>query len=243
MAYTDQLIAYYSLEEASGSRADASGNGFTLTDNNTVTQNTGIQGNCAQFTAANTEWLSRADNASFSTGDIDFTIAAWVYLDSVGAERCIASKYSNTASGEWLFRVDSSNRLSLFVVNQSTAANAQVNTTATLSVSTWYFCVGWHDSVNNLIKCTLNDGTVASNTWANTIQDSTEDFRIGTTGAGAGRLMNGRVDEVAFWKRLLTAGEITDLYNAGAGRNWAYVSGAASAPIFPPRIPPAILAR
>ena len=31
------LEAYYSLEEASGTRADASGNGNTLTDNNTVT--------------------------------------------------------------------------------------------------------------------------------------------------------------------------------------------------------------
>ena len=58
-----------------------------LTDNNTVTgQAAGGPGaqNVSQFTAANTEFLSRADEAALDCGDIGFTFAAWVYLDSLG---------------------------------------------------------------------------------------------------------------------------------------------------------------
>ncbi len=38
-----------------------------------------------QYTAANTEFHSIADNASLSTGDIDFMIGGWIYLDSYGS--------------------------------------------------------------------------------------------------------------------------------------------------------------
>ena len=43
MALTDSIVAYWKLEEASGSRADVVG-GNTLTDNNTVTGNPGKLG-------------------------------------------------------------------------------------------------------------------------------------------------------------------------------------------------------
>ena len=73
---TTSLIAHWNLDEASGTRVDAKG-GNDLTDNNTVTQATGIVSNAGQFTAANSEYLSIADNAALSTGDIDFTIPLW----------------------------------------------------------------------------------------------------------------------------------------------------------------------
>lgn len=84
MTLLDGLVSYWKLEEANGARVDsvvASGN--DLTDNNTVTQAVGVLGNAAQFTAANSESLSHADNASLGTGDIDFTVASWVYFDSL----------------------------------------------------------------------------------------------------------------------------------------------------------------
>src|SRR4051812_43478016 len=88
------LASYWKLEEASGTRADEIGS-QTLTDNNTVTQAVGKLGNAAQFTAANSESLSHADSATLSLGaDQDFTLGAWVYLDSKGANRVIASKWA-----------------------------------------------------------------------------------------------------------------------------------------------------
>jgi hypothetical protein len=41
-------------------------------------QNRGRVGSAAQFIAGYSQYLSHVDNASLSTGDIDFTLAAWV---------------------------------------------------------------------------------------------------------------------------------------------------------------------
>src|SRR5574341_2164717 len=82
MAVKGNLISFWELEEASGTRLDATASDNDLTDNNTVTQATGKVGNAAQFTRANTEYLSIAHNTSIACGDIDQTRCAWVYLDS-----------------------------------------------------------------------------------------------------------------------------------------------------------------
>ena len=82
-ALLTDLAAYWQLDEASGGRADSIG-GNDLTDTNTVTQAAGKIDTAAHFTAANNESLSIADNAALSMGDDDFTLAAWVYLDSKG---------------------------------------------------------------------------------------------------------------------------------------------------------------
>ena len=54
MALTDNLIAFWQLEEASGVRYDSEGSN-NLTDNNTVTSATGVVGDAAQFTRSNSE--------------------------------------------------------------------------------------------------------------------------------------------------------------------------------------------
>ena len=62
------LVAYWRLDETSGSRLDSSGNGHTLTDNNTVTSGAGKVGTAAVFTRASSERLSRADQPAFEVG-------------------------------------------------------------------------------------------------------------------------------------------------------------------------------
>src|SRR5262252_1520277 len=78
------LISYWKLDEVSGSRVDTKGTN-TLTDNNTVTSTTGIINNAASFAAASSEYLSLASNATVQTGDIDFTITAWVKMTTKAA--------------------------------------------------------------------------------------------------------------------------------------------------------------
>jgi hypothetical protein len=65
----------------------------------------------AQFTFANTEYLSAADNAVFpSTGD--WTFAVWVKADSFTARPAISSRANGTA-GEPVVLGDSLQRLHL----------------------------------------------------------------------------------------------------------------------------------
>ena len=218
------LVGYWKLDEASGTRNDSHGSNH-LTDNNTVTQATGKQGNAAQFTRANSESLSITDNAALSTGDIDFTIAAWVYLDSKpGAGMTVASK---DASGQREFALDwlnTSDAFRFFITNNAGTFRIIPDSIGAKSASTWYFLVGWHDAAANTVNIQINNGTIYSLATSGTAPtDTTSDFRIGASGvAGFEGYFDGRIDEVGYWKRVLTSDEKTALYNGGSGTTYPF---------------------
>src|SRR3990170_7582249 len=94
---TTSLISYWKLEEVSGTRVDTFG-ANDLDDINTVEQAVGIKGDAAQFVRANSEALRHIDNADLSVGDIDFSIAFWVYLDSKTGSQALFCKAGSTSS-------------------------------------------------------------------------------------------------------------------------------------------------
>src|SRR5438876_10841799 len=87
------LTVYYALSNTS----DATGGGLTLTNHNTVTFSAGKVGNAANFVAASSQYLSRADSAAFQMGTGDFSVAAWVNFTS-SANRDIISYEIGRAS-------------------------------------------------------------------------------------------------------------------------------------------------
>lgn len=213
---TADLVAYWPLSEASGTRADVVGNN-NLTDNATVTGAVGKLGNASQFTAANSEYLSIADNSDLSMGDIDFTIAGWIYLDTLGADRGVISKWATAPNSEYLVQVLASNQLRFQVSNNGTAATGITNTSVTLAATTWYFFVAWHDSVANTVNLQVNNGTIASTAHTTGVFNGASELRIGSV-QSAGQYWNGRIDDTGLWKgRVLTAAQRTNLYNGGAG--------------------------
>jgi len=215
---TNNLQAFWELEEASGTRADRHSTN-QLTDNNTVTSNPGKVGTAGQFTSANSEYLTRADNASLSTGDIDFTFAAWLYADTLpGTTMYAVTKWSWDASlNEYTIVMLSSNKLRFQVRSSSAYGIAEWGSTA--STGTWYFVVGWHDSVNNVVGISVNDGTPVTVAHTTGVQDTTTPFGIGQNGELT-EYWNGRIDQVGFWKRTLTTAEKTALYNNGNGLSY-----------------------
>jgi hypothetical protein len=103
VALLDNIVAFWELEEASGTRNDSASTNH-LTDNNTVTQNTGKVGNCAEFNGAN-EYLSIADNAALSAGDTDFSFNVWVNPDVLapGNNTVLSKTLATGASDEEYF--------------------------------------------------------------------------------------------------------------------------------------------
>lgn len=216
------LVSYWKLDEASGTRVDsvvASGN--DLTDNNTVTQAAGKISNAGQFTSANSETLSRADNASLSTGDIDFTVAGWVYGDTLPSGGGIIQKGNGAAAHEFdLFFRGTGTAFAFRIANGTLLA--QDNTIVPPSTGTWYFVVGWHDSVADTVNVQVNNNTAVSTATTGVAPtDTAAAFIIGRSVVST-VFWNGRIDEVGFWKRVLTATERTNLYNAGAGVTYPF---------------------
>jgi RHS repeat-associated protein len=76
----------------------------------------------------------------------------------------------------------------------------------------------WHDSVANKVNFRVNKGPVDSAATTGAPEDTSSNFRIGARSTTEGAFFDGVIDEVAFYKRVLTAGERDWLYNDGAGR-------------------------
>lgn len=225
MAMLTSLVSYYALDEASGNGLDSHGSN-TLTDTNTVAAATGKVSGCRDFELSNSEKLTINDNASFSVGDIDFSIAAWFNGESFVSgsdENCIVGKRadSNAATGlEYWLRQNAGNLQFLVSSDGGVGGLSSVTWSATPSTATWYFVVVWHDSVNNQIGIQVNDGTAVTAAHSTGVVDGTAPFVIGATGAGAG-YFDGLIDEVAFAKRIWTPTEKTWIYNSGNGRSYA----------------------
>jgi hypothetical protein len=226
MALVDNLVAYWSLEEASGSRVDAHG-ANDLTDNNTVTSATGKVGDGASFARANSESLTIADNTDLSMGDVDFTIACWVYLADLNDYSALVTKDDAGANREYiLYYDDAVSRISFGIWSGAGGAgNAEISGTTfgTPSTATWHFVVARHDATANTISICVNDGGVNSTSHSGGAYNGSAQFALGRFGGGL--YHNGRMDEVGIWKRALSGAEITELYNAGSGRDYTYVSG------------------
>lgn len=175
----------------------------------------------ARFVRANSEYLTLADSAGVSTGDIQFCVACWVYFDSLGTEQSICGKYA-TGQQEWLLLKTSADRLRFIVSNDGSTDN-YVERSATVSANTWYFVVAWHDSSGNTINIQVNDGTADSTAHTTGVFDSTTAFQVGRWGTGSSYL-DGRIDSLGYWKRIPSASERTAFYNSGAGVSYTDLS-------------------
>lgn len=223
MPLSDNLVSYYSLEEASGTRADATGRGNDLTANNAPGNTTGIQANALALATASSQYLSRADSADHSMGDIDFSIAFWFYSTSGGSKGIVTKWQTGGNQREWWIGQLTST-INVFVSNNGSAAASLANGSAH-SQTAWHFCVMWHDAAANTINVSVDNGTTASVAHSTGVFNGTAPFNIGAENGGV--FFDGRVDEVGVWKRVLTSLERTELYNAGAGRDYTYITAAA----------------
>lgn len=166
----------------------------------------------AQFTAANSEFLSVPSNASLQTGDIDFAVSGWIYNDSQANGRLYVTKGTGFAVQEYSLFNSAGTSYSLRLQNGS------ISITAPSFTGAWDFIVFWHDSVANTVSIQVNGGAIISAAYSGGVIASTDPFNLGGSSSGASH--DGRMQGVTFHKRTLTASERTWLYNAGAGRHF-----------------------
>ena len=107
--------------------------------------------------------------------------------------------------------------------NNSGASTTVLNSTATQSSSAWNHLVATWDGTT--MKFYINNGTPDTNSPANpTTIASTSTFVIGKDSDGTFLSSAGDalVDQVGLWKgRVLTAGDVSLLFNSGAGLSYA----------------------
>jgi hypothetical protein len=233
MPLTDSLIAFWELEESSGTRQDAHSNNYDLTETGgTISSAAGVIGstNAALFVTADANTLDAGDNADFSTGaEVSWEILAWVYPTAIGDTHCIVQKGDDIGAGsttEWALSVGSGGNPAAWVSDGSTRT-FKVHS-STISNNTWAMLSAYYDASTNTLGIAINAGTPETDTTHTTGGwNSTYSVRVG--GEQVSRYFTGRIDQVGFWKRVLTSGERTELYNSGAGMTYAAMSSGGGA--------------
>ena len=218
MSLLTDLISYWKLDEASGTRVDSHGSN-DLTDNNTVGSAAGKIGNAADFEADNSEYLSHVDNDDLSTGDIDFTFSIWFFAEGYNNFPMLIRK-ADSAGREYALFYNTGGVFGLtFGVFSAGGTQTDVNA-GNLSTGQWYHIVCGHDSVNNELFLYIDNGTPFTASHSAGVRSTgTGDFQIGAS-TDQSLYWDGLIDEVGFWKRRLTTDEIAQLYNSGNGLSY-----------------------
>ncbi len=219
-------MAYWKLEEASGTRVDEVGSN-DLTDRNTVTQGTGKHGNCASFAQANSEYLDIADNADMNANGTDFSVNFWIKPLNASEQSGLCGKYQQSAgpSEEWECYRTSTDLLAGSTWDGSGGRNWFDSGTDTIDEDVWSM-VTLRFTLSSKNMCVqINDGTENNNVMTTAPQNSAHPFNIGrpVDGIAAGYL-DGLIDSFGWWKRVLTDSEVTDLYASGSGLDYPFTA-------------------
>jgi len=214
---TSALISVWELNEASGLRHDSHGS-HHLTDNNTVTARAGKLGtNAAEFTRANTEYLSHADHADFDFTRDDWTFAGFFNLNDKTTTQRLITKI-NTHFEMQLFYSLGLDRYLLQVSTNGTSATHTViaNSFGSPAASAWHFIIGQRNAATDKIGIQVNNGTLEEVSLPADIYDGTGIFTLGGNSAPLG----GAIENVFYWRKILTPAQKTWLYNGGDGRSY-----------------------
>lgn len=211
------LQAYWKLDEASGSRADSSGNGNTLTDNNTVTSlasdywKTGE--NCALFTAANFEYLSLTDAAQvgLELNSSNFTVSVFAKPVSFGQQGVIIGKNAASNDGYLVYLPAGDTRVNVYL-------NASLYQTATGAVAAgrWnHICVVYDKTNSKLMvyvdgKLYPTSASASYFTASDNLAGNATDVQVGKYGSSAA-YYDGYMKDLAVWNVALTPLQVKSL--------------------------------
>jgi len=206
---TDNPVAYWRLEEASGGFEDSSGNanhGSPSVGGLTYGQ-TGEVGNAVLFDGA-TGQITVADSTTLDTGDV-FTLEAWVNPAALPAG---AKTIFDKGAGSYRLEIDvlPFPHFALYKIGVGTPI---VKSSAVIAVDgVWRHIVV---TKNGSTIAAYQDGVDATSAVANqTIVDTALSLGIG---GQAGLFYNGSLDEIAIYPTALTAARVQAHYLASGG--------------------------
>lgn len=213
----DDAIALWKLDEASGTRADSIGS-LDLTDNNTVgsaAKGVGAPANLpdtvASFVAANNEYLSNTAIQALT----DATVSMWVNFGDLSS-RSIGELGTGSFAGTYMGAFGCAacgNKIR--VAADGTPFQEVTVDSGVLAAGSWHLVVLQLDSSAKKVGVSLDGGAVSQSSALTNPSVSSGDIFVGKSGITG--VMQGSISSVAVWSRLLTADEITALYNSGDG--------------------------
>jgi len=210
------LLAYYKLDETSGTNVEDSVNGYNGTnDGATVNQVGKIE------RAYNFDGNDKIYNTDTILNSPYVTVSGWVNADTWGSANDLIGKRNIVSGSYWEIRMGATQT---YLVSARTAGDGSVGSTTAPILNEWIMVTGvfnetglylYFDGVLN--NSVINTNALSAGGYGN--------LTIGYQDEGVGRYyFNGTIDEVGIWNRTLSQSEITQLYNSGSGLTYGEVS-------------------
>jgi hypothetical protein len=183
-----------------------------------ATQTPTAYDNAASFNGTN-QFLSVASNSTLQSGAGDFTFSLWLRLSTASGVQIHLNKGGSATLAEYILWTNGGTLNFQVVDTAGTNANF-AQSSITLVANTWYHVVGSYVASSRVSSVRVNDS--ASNSGAsnpNAANQGSLAFEIGARLSA--QYSSASIASVGFWKRALTASEVTALFNSGAGRTYA----------------------
>ena len=232
MAILDNLRAAYSLDESSGDAADSSGNGYTLTNTNSVGYSTGKINNAADTGVANIN--EKLDTTSFlgMTASSNYTFNFWI---NVTTQPVVANEVNvltwcdtSTSNGKIFYQVklfNNSGTLQVYINRNNVTTGNQVGANQTFTAGTWYMLTNRWDGSDHTLCINANHTPLLTQsstiTGSNTNNGGTDGFKLFTAQDNT-TYFAGLLDIVSVWDRAITDAEMDTLYNSGSGVQYPF---------------------
>jgi hypothetical protein len=218
-------VAYWKLDESSGDAADATGNGYTLTNESGVSYSTGLINNAADFGSSNSNMRLHIGSIMGATTSEPVTISGWVNLNapvSGPTYMLLEKSFASPASVVYAigYQYNGGSPRLFFSRDQQGVQSNDAFYSITLATSTWYHVALSYDG--STVTGYVNGqsvATVASSGDGNSTQYSDE-FDIGAAD-GPAQFSSAKIDEVGTWNQTLSDSQVAALYNGGAGRPYS----------------------
>lgn len=226
----DDCIAHWKLNDNASSTTvlDSVGNNNgTATDNTDTLTTTGVVGNSLEFNGTN-QRVNCGHISAFEAITGDFSMGCWVRRaakDTTNADGIIGNWHWDSSLDNrrgCLFRwyINSDNAMvALEVTNGTNIQELQVNGAAA-ALDTWYFLLMTYTKSDRTLRFYINNTLVGSSVgnagYDTPALTSSSVFWIGYSEVNSSWL-NGAVDNVMLFDRVLTSTERTLLYNSGSG--------------------------
>lgn len=222
-----KLSAWWDLSEASGNRADATGNGYTMVpDSGAVSTGNGPRGpgdTCVSLSGSGGLVATSAsgDDLDVPSPIDDFCWFGWFNQASSAVKFLLARWDAITASTlSYYTQVGSG-----YTAYAGVGGGGYNNTTSTISFASaaWHFAVAWFDSSDNHVRLRIDDASETVSTFTYTPSQRAMNLCLGRSNYSTTfQAFNGLLSRWGYIKGdKLTPAEITWLYNSGSGRNFS----------------------
>ena len=216
---SSDLVAYYKLDETSGTTVNCANNSsYNGTSTSCTVNEIGIISKAYSFNGATPSYITITNNDVFNFGTGNFTINFWIKADLTSGTQTFFHKWAGGEENNGYIFCKENGGAFIFILWNNSANSLVTCAAAEYTNNSWgMFTV---KRTSGTLSIDINAVNKVSEAKTERNISNTANITLGKYGLSP-LTYTGLMDEMGIWNRALTADEITALYNSGNGLTYA----------------------